>query len=452
MPESRLNPFFYPGPVPPSRFVGRQEELQSIISRIATGQNTSVVGVPNIGKSSLLRCLAENQTSHAQLGSKAANTIFVFQDCHLLPGSFTPSGFWRQILAYVWTSCPDDEVRQAVNWAGSKHEFGSYALERVFKVVTKRGWSIALLVDEFDTLLPHAGFNTAEFFGALRSLATRFSGLALVTATRLSVAAMNRHSGDLNPYGSPFFNGFIEVNLRPFEDDDVEELLSKALAGTGVTFNAPDRDFLHAMAGGHPFLLQAAAGALYNAITSPESPATNRKNGRLRYYQAAHTFYKQTEDHFSDLWRHLDPRARTAATILCLGEIQGRLPGQRFDTSEIGSLDRYEAELSRLAEQGLVERWSKDGWHADWNNWVVWHGERWRVTSRRLVWWVSDQVLARDEVDWEEWLDAKRYQGLLTVEEVETLKKWAKKIPKATLRTVAEIIGVLLGELLDAAL
>jgi hypothetical protein len=128
------------------------------------------------------------------------------------------------------------------------------------------------------------------------------------------------------------------------------------------------------------------------------------------------------------------------------------LPGQRFDTREIGSLDRYEAELSRLAEQGLVERWDKDGWHADWNNWVVWRGERWRVTSRRLVWWVSDQVLARDEVDWEEWLDAKRYQGLLTVEEVETLKKWAKKIPKATLRTVAEVIGVLLGELLEAAL
>ncbi len=206
------------------------------------------------------------------------------------------------------------------------------------------------------------------------------------------------------------------------------------------------------MAGGHPFLLQAAAAALYNEITSPEADAANKKNGRSRYYRAALNFYKQTEDHFADLWRHLDARARTAATILCLGEIQGRLPGQRFDTSEIGSLDRYSGELSRLAEQGLVELWKKGGWHADWNNWVVWRGERWRVTSRRLVWWVSDQVLARDDVDWEEWLDAKQYQGLLTAEEVKTLQEWAKKIPKAALRTAAEIIGLLLGELLEAAL
>jgi len=444
MSQPALNPFIYPGPVSAEKFVGREEALQSLLSRIATGQNTAVVGEPNIGKSSLLKHLVECDECHARLGEKAAKTIFVFQDCHLLPGSFTPAGFWRQVLSHVWESCPDRTVCQIVDWAATKGEFGAWALERLFHTVTQRGWRVVLLIDEFDSLLHHAGFNTAEFFGALRSLATRFTGLALVTASRLAVAAMNRQSEELNPFGSPFFNGFIEVNLRLFNDDDVDALLQKALTNTEVTFDAQDRDFLHAMAGGHPFLLQAAAGALYDAIAAG-------KQGKARYYQAGRTFYKQTEDHFADLWRHLDGRARTATTILCLAELRGRVPGQRFYVGDIGSLDRYGGELSRLAEQGLVALWKKDGWHADWDNWVFWRGERWQVTSRRLAWWVSDQVLARDEVDWEEWLDAKRYHGLLTAEEIETLKAWKAKMPKDILSTATKIIGLLLKELLAAA-
>jgi len=445
MSQPGLNPFIYPGPVPVENFVGREEVLHSLLSRIATGQNTAVVGEPNIGKSSLLKHLAECEACHARLGRRADKTLFVFQDCHLLPGSFTPAGFWRQVLAHVWDACPDEPVRGVIDWAATKGEFGSYALERVLRVVTQRGWRVVLLIDEFDSLLHHPGFNTAEFFGALRSLATRFTGLALVTASRLSIAAMNRQSEELNPYGSPFFNGFIEVNLRPFDDDDVNALLEKALAGTGVAFGAQDRDFLHAMAGGHPFLLQAASGALYDAVVAGQE-------GEARYQGAGRTFYGQTEDHFADLWRHLDGRARTAATILCLAELQGRVADRGFSTRDIGSLERYNAELSRLAEQGLVELWKQDGWHADWGNWVFWQGERWRVSSRRLAWWVSDQVLAREKVDWEEWLAAKEYRGLLTNEEIETLETWGKKIPKGAVNTAAKVIGLLLKELLAAVI
>ena len=55
MSQPALNPFIYPGPVPAENFVGREEELHSLLSRVATGQNTAVVGEPNIGKSSLLK-------------------------------------------------------------------------------------------------------------------------------------------------------------------------------------------------------------------------------------------------------------------------------------------------------------------------------------------------------------------------------------------------------------
>jgi hypothetical protein len=441
MAQLALNPFIYPGLVPVERFVDREEELHALLSRVATGQNTALVGEPHIGKSSLLKHLAECPNCHERLGHWAGKAIFVFQDCHLLPGSFTPPGFWRQILSHVWEVCPDEQVREVVDWAATSGEFGSYALERVFRVVTRRGWRVVLLIDEFDSLLHHAGFNTAEFFGALRSLATRHSGLALVTASRLSLAAMNRHSEELNPYGSPFFNGFIEVHLRPFGDDHVQALLAGALKRTGVTFSAQDRDYLHAMAGRHPFLVQAAAGALYDV-------AVAGRQGDSRYRAAARTFYGQTESHFDDLWRHFDSRARVAATILCLGELRGRVADQEFDASDIGALEHYGGELSRLAEQGLVELQSASGLQVDWKNWFAWRGERWRVSSRRLVWWVSDRILARQEVDWEAWLEAKKYGLVLTAEEADTLRAWASRVPKGAINTGTKVVGLLLKELL----
>ena len=71
------------------------------------------------------------------------------------------------------------------------------------------------MVDEFDVLLHHENFNTAEFFGALRSLAIQTDGLAMLTASRMMVGEMNRRSQEINPLGSPFFNNLIEVRLLP---------------------------------------------------------------------------------------------------------------------------------------------------------------------------------------------------------------------------------------------
>ncbi len=443
MPHIALNPFIYPGPVPVERFVDREAALRTLLSRIATGQNTAIVGPPHIGKSSLLRYLAQAPVCRERLGAQAAQTLFVFQDCHLLPGSAAPDGFWRQVLAEIWERCDDEAVRRIVDWAVNRGELGSYALDRIFRTVTRRGWRVALLVDEFDSLLHHQGFNTAEFFGALRSLATLHSGLALVTTSRLSVAAMNRHSETLNPYGSSFFNGFTEINLRPFADEETAALLDGALAGTGLSFDADDRAFVQSMAGGHPFLLQAAAGALYDAIAAGEQ-------GAARYQRAGRTFHRQTEDHFDDFWRHIPARARTVATILSLAELGGRVAGREFDVGDIGALDRYGRELRDLEDEGLIELRRADGWQADWQNWVFWRGERWRVRSRRLVWWVGDQVLARQEVDWEEWLDAKRYGLLLTHEEKETLQKLASQIPKEAINTTAKFLGLIIKEIIGS--
>jgi len=87
-------------------------------------------------------------------------------------------------------------------------------------------------------------------------------------------------------------------------------------------------------------------------------------------------------------------------------------------------------------------------WKAGWQNWVFWRGERWRVSSQRLVWWSSDQALACKALDWDTFLDAKRYGLLLTHQEMETLQAWVVKIPKGAISTVTKVMGLLLKELL----
>lgn len=438
------NPFIYGGPVPPGRFIGRQNEVQFLFDRIVTGQSTAVVGEPHIGKSSLLRYLATPEVRAERLGRAGQRIVFAERDCHALPDDCTPAKFWREALAVVWEECRDEKVRGAIDWA-AKQGFGTYSLERLFGLLGRNGWQVTLCMDEFDTLLHHDKLKSAEFFGGLRTLASRSGALALITASRLSIAEMNKLGQELMPYGSPFFNPFIEIRLGPLSDEEVNELLEQALAGSAVEFSPTDRAYLQAMAGGHPFLLQTAGSALFTAVTQG-------KQDHERYQAAAKAFYRQTAAHYDDFWRHLSPRAKEALTVLCVGELHGRVAGAEFDAGDIGAMERFEPELHDLEEQGLVELQKAGGWNADWHNWVFWHGQRWRVTSRGLVWWMADNIArSRETAGWEQWLRDKEYGILLTREEWDTLRQWMEKIPKGAISTAGKIGGLLLKELLASA-
>ena len=65
------------------------------------------------------------------------------------------------------------------------------------------------------------------------------------------------------------------------------------------------------------------------------------------------------------------------------------------------------------------------------------------------MWRVRGQVLAGEALDWEAWLEAKRYSLVLNQEEKEALQAWATKIPKGAISTVTKVMGLLLKELLE---
>jgi Cdc6-like AAA superfamily ATPase len=200
-----LNPFLYGKPVPPSQHVGRKIEIRTLFSRLANGESTAIVGEPHIGKSSLMQYIADENNRFAWLGEDATQYSFVDFDCHMLAADCAPTIFWHQVLTRIREMDTQYGLQQQCDLA-VQNGFSSFTLEGLFKLLAKQQRRVILVIDEFDTLLHHPKFNNTQFFGALRSLATRTDALVVITASRLSVAQMNRKSQEINPYGSPFFN------------------------------------------------------------------------------------------------------------------------------------------------------------------------------------------------------------------------------------------------------
>ncbi len=301
MSQSQRNPFIYGRPVPTGRFIGRLPEVRTLFSRLANGESTAVVGEPHIGKSSLLAFLSDANTQHAWISDIVDRQLFAEIDCHLIAANFTIPQFWQMIFDQMLTGVEDAALREQCAVV-AQNQFGSLALERLFKLLAKREKRLVLLIDEFDALLNHPNFGTPEFLGSLRSFATRTDGLVAIIASRLSVAQMNRMSMRQNPYGSPFFNNMTEVRLPHLSAADADVLLDRTLSTTGskMVFDSGDRLFLFGLAGHHPYLLQVAAASLFDAVADGTPGADGT------YQRAEKLFRERAAAHFEDLTRTLE--------------------------------------------------------------------------------------------------------------------------------------------------
>lgn len=435
MSSHRLNPFRYGKPIPPQHFVGRREALGTLFSRLRNGDSTAIVGGPHIGKSSLLRYVTEPQVQTEWLHDLEQH-VFIDIDCQSFPEQYKQADFWALVLSHIEQAFPEPKVKSQLEMA-RQNPAQSHLLESLFRHLGRSGRRVVLLIDEFDVLLHHPSFNRAEFFGLLRSLASRTDSLTLITASRLSVAEMNARSHEINPLGSPFFNTVIEVPLLPLSDAEVGELLERSLADTVLKFSLGDHEYVRRMAGRHPFLVQVCAAALFDAGIQTAEPDKYRAAGEILYQRIA--------AHFDDMWRHLSPKAQTALVILALAELKGQVDKRDFDTSDLGKLDFYGPELRNLATSGLVEKESDSGWHADWGNFVIWHGSRWRLSAGGLVYWVADNIVSgsRKTIPFDKWLAEREFDGVLTQGEKGKLKDLAGKIPPSVVARVADFMGVI---------
>ncbi len=413
------NPFFFGNPVGPAQFFDRRREIRRITDRIINrGQSSAVVGEPRTGKTSLLLYLAAPETQQALYGEQAKSLLFSFLDAQALGVKFDQAQFWNVALQplheQVVASDPDSLLAQSYKTC-HENSYGAFVLERLLAQMATANWRLVLLIDEFNDLLHHPILNSAEFFGSLRSLATRSRGaLALVIASRRSLETLNKDTQEFSRTGSPYFNFFDEITLGPLSDRDVADLLKVA----HDRFTDEDRRFIVNVTGGHACMTQITASALWEAYDSSLCDATQRRK------EAGQRTYDDASRILSDIWRLWSPAMRKTFTGIALANIPDLLQARDFNVEQLTQGFRdFGPELRTLSKQGFI---AEDP--------AVPSG--WRVCTQAFLWWLTDELTRtmRDEMAFEEWLKDQEWEGLLTHNEKQQLNK-----------TVSAVIGLLKG-------
>jgi hypothetical protein len=402
------NPFFYGNPVPPASFIGRRREIRRVAGRLCNGgQSSAIIGEPRSGKTSLLDYLSAPEFRSELYGAAGERFLFQFIDSQTLGVQFTQAQFWEYALQpffeRVVAPDPAGPLGQAYEFC-QQNSFGTFSLERLFTKMTLEPWRLVLMLDEFDQLLHHPILNCGEFFGSLRSLTSRNRALALIIAARSSLGELNEATQEMSHHGSPYFNFLDELMLSPLTDRDVAELLDRA----SERFSPDDCQFVLQVAGGHPYLLQAAGYELWETYEEGEPDALRRRAeaGRRLYDKAAMVI--------SDTWRIWEPATKRAFATIALMQLNlPHLEGIELDDS----LQDLGPERTFLEKQGYVMMAeSMPG--------------GWMVRPQAYLWWMADELLraVREEAVFEAWLRALEWETFFRQGDREPLARAARLI------------------------
>ena len=336
-----VNPFTFGNPVrDPDQFYGREREMRQIVGRLLSSafESTSVVGERRIGKTSLLTHLAHPQiATELGLTPDRYTVVYVdFQGCT----DITPVRFWSRVLRKVARALADEELAALAKETMSRTEIDQYDLEDLFMEIEDRGLRLVLLMDEFEYVTQNPNFGL-DFFAGLRALAIHCP-LALITATREELVDLC-HSDAIK--GSPFFNIFASVFLRPFSPEEVAALIEGELTAASVTFSESEKSYIGEIAGGHPIFVKMAGHYCF------EAHQMELEGDALRQH-VAENFRQQAEPHFTYLWTHSGESERiTLLTLLALA--RGK-KGQPTQDQLLKAYSRASYILPDLIKRGLA--------------------------------------------------------------------------------------------------
>ena len=425
-------PFVYGRALRPEEFVDRHDEMRRLLGRLVTGQATALIGQPHIGKTSFLNYLLDHASRRKIIGTALDRSIFSYLDSQMLSQNFDQAAFWKRVLMPLMRQCsilrkrPSQAVEKsaapikraqadgnafepaplfAAYATAESNQFGTFTLEQLFTIVGQQGWQFVLFLDEFDAILTHPVLNKTEFYGGLRSLASRCNGFTLVIASRHSLERLNQETQAINPHGSPYFNVFTEYRLGPLPEPFANAMINLG----GERFGTLDRKFIAQTSGLHPYLLQTAAAILW------ELDAQGME-GPERFQQAAEELYRQTQAHFADTWNAWSMAERKVITIVALSQINGMIDVREFNMQKLAEhLADYSAELRSLKEAGTILKIGDNAW---------------KLTQEAFLWWWADKVRAitRESADFEQWLCAQEIDGLFTKEERKEMSDLAQNV------------------------
>ncbi len=367
----KINPFSFGNPIrDSSRFIGRQEEMGQIVSRLLSSahESTSVVGERRIGKTSLLKHL-ENPDIAESLGLGRENYCLVYIDFQGLT-DITPLRFWQRVLRKMARSMSDENLISSITALRKNDVLDLFDLEDLFEEISDAEIHVVLLMDEFEYVTQNPNFGS-DFFGGLRALAIHYN-LSLVPATRRELVDLC-HSEEIK--GSPFFNIFATIVLRPFSQEEASLLLQNYTQNSDIEFSNQNIDFILKLAGGYPFFTQMAGVYLCQGLDR------DMKEEEL-YEYVIQEFYQQAAHHFSYFWSHSSESGRITllATMALNNPKQKKKKAKPATKENIKNLyGRAELDINKLLKRGLL----------------IYRDEEYHIFSPIFQQWISYEISAK---------------------------------------------------------
>jgi hypothetical protein len=302
MAASQRNPFVYGGPVDADRFFGRQHEV-NVLFQQATSRvrgSVAVIGERRMGKTSLLHYVSAPDVIR-RWNLDEQSSIFLFVDCGAIaPMSMT--NFWQDIVRRLERELErrrrGGRLAADVARLRAQPEIRTTDIEFLLEDLRDEQLLLVILLDEFEYVVQtdaQSEHRTREMLGGLRALINHASrALSLIVATRRPLDEICR---DLRFMGSPFYNNFVYLHLRPFSREEADALLQQMLKDTGVAFSPSERLLVDELAGTHPLLLQAAAACVFDAHQR------TAQAGAVDRALVLERFMDLTDHQWQDLWR-----------------------------------------------------------------------------------------------------------------------------------------------------
>jgi hypothetical protein len=230
--KAAANPFYTSGRInDPERFFGRARLVREVCAELSKGCSVSIVGEPQVGKSSLLYHI------YRTAGAWNSNGQVEFID---LQSVLDEADFCETVLRRLGQS---GDTLRALKRALAHRE-------------------LVLLFDEVERLA-EADFNP-RLHDLLRSLAQEpHFAMCLATERPLDDVFPARTPGGV----SPFHNIFTVKVLGPFTSAEARDFLQTSLADTDVSFSQREIERIVSESYGHPARLQAAARRLFEEKT-----------------------------------------------------------------------------------------------------------------------------------------------------------------------------------------
>ncbi len=301
--------------MPDSPFL-RPTALSYLKDTLNEGACCSIVGLSNVGKSTLLRVAAES-----------TSVLAIYVDCNLMP-VLTDQAFYEVTLRAALDAVKRPGKEIAADVITRIEALYQHVIDAERPIVPALSFNdaiallcheirqrVVILFDEFDD--PFGALDGRVFLN-LRALHDKYDCLAYVTATGMPLTD-RRHDGEAGEFCELFVGH--QITLGMLSSDMTQRAIKAWGKEDGAALDKDEIDFIAAQAGGHPGLLRAATRLLVRVASgapiSARAQALDLARDRLESDSVIRS-------ECAKLWAQLTP-AEQEALLNLLAE-DGELP------------------------------------------------------------------------------------------------------------------------------